>query len=139
MFFLTHCLSISCAQWPLSISMFHAIICSSITLFMLHAIICSCITLSVVYIVLVTNPWYSCKKWSLVEEDSLNQPFEFHFVKKLLKNVTSEDILIVVLLYYCCTSFKRCYWCTWPCNCTWKIQCNPSVVSRVNSTHKNII
>ena len=84
LFFLIHCFSISCSQWPLSISMLHAIICSCITLFMLHAIICSCITLSVVYIVLVVSPWYSCKQWILVEEDSLNRPFEFNFDEELL-------------------------------------------------------
>ena len=27
----------------------------------------------------------------------------------LLKNVTTKYILIVVLLYYCCTSFERSY------------------------------
>ena len=47
----------------------------------------SCVPLFVVawhwvlFIVFVSS-WYSCKKWSLVEEDSSNRPFEFHFDEK---------------------------------------------------------
>ena len=41
--------------------------------------------------------------------------------------VTSKDILVVLLLNYCYTSFGGCYWCTWSCKSLERINVNLSL------------
>ena len=67
---LTHVmhLVLSCWRWPIIISQFHF----NSFVFAWHRV------LFIVFMI----PWYSCKKWSLVEEYLSNQPFEFHFDEK---------------------------------------------------------
>ena len=68
-----HCFSILCAQWHLSIATFAQIdlwtICdpSYMSLFVF--------AWNWVLFIVVTSPWYSCKKLSLIEKDSSNRYF----------------------------------------------------------------
>ena len=78
-----YCFSISCAQWHLwfmqkqwfpLINFCRVCDPSYMPLFVF--------AWQRVLFIVVMSPWYSCKKWSLIEEDFSNQPFEFHFDKK---------------------------------------------------------
>ena len=68
-----HYFSISCAQWHLSIAMHKSTSSQFVILATCHYLY---------LLIVVVSPWYSCKKWIIVEKDLSNWPFQFHFDKK---------------------------------------------------------